>query len=483
MRIKFHSVYILILMACISLQAQYSLVNPYPNLPIFSRPLELKLANDGTNRMFVLEQTGKIYVFENLPTVSKRKLFLDLSDVVKKDANETGLLGMALHPDFKNNKTFYLSYDSDKSGKLQGFISSFKVSISNPDSAIKSSEKKLLVVDDPADNHNGSCLQFGPDKFLYFSLGDGGSGNDPWNNAQNLGSYWGKIHRVNIDDTTNGKKYGIPADNPFVKTAGALGEIYAYGLRNVWRFNFDAGDNFKLWASDVGQNAWEEIDIITKGGNYGWKVMEGFVCRPGGGSTCDRKGLIGPVWTYKRSEGTSITGGYVYRGSKIAALTGKYIYADYTFGKVWALNITEDDTLNELLISQSQDLPVRISSFAEDFEKEILIISHLNGKIFKLVADNPSASLESDVKALSVLIIPNPTGLKTTIALTTLNAGRVEIELIDLSGKTLHHIANEDRSAGEHSFYFDSQKLAPGNYFVKVRCGKFEAIKKLVKTN
>jgi glucose/arabinose dehydrogenase len=479
----FTTFFSVLLLSCSHLlQAQYSLVNPYPSLPTFNRPLELRLANDGTNRMFVLEQTGKIYVFENSPTVSKRKLFLDLSDIVKKDQNETGLLGMALHPNFKNNKTFYINYDSDKSGTIKTFISSFKVSANNPDSAIRNSEKQLLIVDDPEWNHNGGCLQFGPDKYLYFSLGDGGGANDQWNNAQNLGSYWGKIHRINVDDTINGKKYGIPTDNPFVKTAGALGEIYAYGLRNVWRFNFDAGDNFKLWAGDVGQNAWEEIDIITKGGNYGWKITEGFVCRPGGGN-CDKKGLIAPVWTYKRSEGTSITGGYVYRGSKIPALTGKYIYADYTFGKVWALDINDTDTLNELLIAQSQDLPIKISSFAEDFEKEILMISHMNGKIFKLIADKPSASTESDAKAISVLIMPNPTGAKTTIALTNLDPGKVEIDLIDMSGKILQNIANEDRSAGEHLFYFDTHKLASGNYFVKVRCGKFETIKKLVKTN
>ncbi len=461
--------------------AQYSLINAYPQLPKFEKPLELRLANDGTNRMFVLEQTGKIFVFENTPSVSTRKLFLDLSDVVKKDANETGLLGMALHPNFKINKTFYINYDSDKSGSIKTYISSFKVSNSNPDSAIKKSENQLLVVEDPAWNHNGGCLQFGPDRFLYFSLGDGGSGNDPWNNAQNLKSYWGKIHRINVDDTTNGKKYGIPKDNPFVNTAGALGEIYAYGLRNTWRFNFDEEDNNKLWAGDVGQNAWEEIDIIVKGGNYGWKIMEGLVCRPGGGSTCDKKGLIDPIWVYKNpSLGTSVTGGYVYRGKKIPYLKGKYVYADYTYGKLWALDSAPDVT-NELLIDRSDDTPIKVASFAEDFDKELLILSHENGRILKLVSDIPNTSLAYKSKSFIVSIIPNPAGAKAIVSVTILDPSKIDIHLLDDSGKNIQTVAHEDRSAGKHQFSLNTSKLKPGNYFVEIKSGKFDALKKFNK--
>jgi len=479
-------IFLLALLTYISLSiqvsvAQYSLINAYPQLPKFEKPLELRLANDGTNRMFVLEQTGKIFVFENTPLVSTRKLFLDLSDVVKNDASETGLLGMALHPNFKINKTFYINYDSDKSGSIKSYISSFKVSTANADSAIKKSEKQLLVVDDPAWNHNGGCLQFGPDKYLYFSLGDGGQGNDPWNNAQNLKSYWGKIHRINVDDTANGKKYGIPKDNPFINTAGALGEIYAYGLRNTWRFNFDEEDNNKLWAGDVGQNAWEEIDIIVKGGNYGWKIMEGLVCRPGGGATCDKKGLIDPIWMYKNpTVGTSITGGFVYRGKKIPYLKGKYVYADYTFGKIWALNPTPDVT-NEMLMDRSDDTPIKVASFAEDFDKELLILSHGDGRILKLVSEQPNSSTAADSKDFAVSIIPNPNGPKSIVSVSILYPAKINIHLLDMSGKNIQTIANEDRSSGKHQFSFDTSKLKTGNYFVQVKAGKFEALKKFNK--
>lgn len=366
--------------------AQYAIVNAFPQLPNFDHPVDLKLANDGSNRMFLVEQTGKIYVFQNTPRVATRKLFLDLSNVVCNKHSETGLLGMTLHPDFKTNKTFYLSYDTDKTGSLQSVIASYKVSENKPDSALVSSETRLLVVEDKYSNHNGGCILFGPDKYLYFSLGDEGSANDPQNNAQNLSSYWGKIHRINVADTANGKKYGIPPDNPFIKTPGALGEIYAYGLRNTWRFNFDLEDNNKIWAGDVGQNNLEEIDIITKGGNYGWRVMEGTKCTPGVDKNCIDKNYKKPVWTYPRKDGVSITGGYVYRGAKIPSLTGKYIYADYQYGNVWALTANASSTKNQLIIPQNFDSSVRISSFAEDFDKEILILSHGTGTILRLVS-------------------------------------------------------------------------------------------------
>lgn len=463
--------------------AQYSLVDAFPKLPKFDRPLELKIANDGTNRMFVLEQTGKIYVFQNSNSVTTRKLFLDLSNVVCNKYSETGLLGMDFHPDYKTNKTFYLSYDTDKSGKLKSVIASFKTSTTNPDSAIKNSEKQLLVVDDLAWNHNGGCILFGPDKHLYFSFGDGGNGNDEWNNAQNLGVYWGKIHRINVADTSNGKKYGIPADNPFVNTPNALGEIYAYGLRNTWRFNFDLEDNNKIWAGDVGQNNWEEIDIITKGGNYGWRVLEGNNCTPGVDKNCNKSGYKNPIWTYVRNQGVSITGGYVYRGKKIPALIGKYVFADYQFGNVWALTAAKD-TINMVLVEQNLDLPIRISSFAQDFDKELLLMSHGNGRIMRLVADNPSAVTDSKAnEEISVIISPNPLAAKTTITLTMHNPGKVEMDLIDYNGKNVLQITNESRSAGEHQFTFDGTKILVGSYLLKIRCGRYETVKKLVKTD
>jgi glucose/arabinose dehydrogenase len=235
----------------------------------------------------------------------------------------------------------------------------------------------LISVEDPYDNHNGGTTVFGPDSLLYQSLGDGGAGGDPLRSGQNLGSLLGKVLRIDVDHTDAGLPYAIPKDNPFVGKAGARGEIWAYGLRNVWRMSFDS-DTGDLWGGDVGQNAYEEIDLITKGGNFGWNVREGTHPFKDGG---DLK-AIEPVIDYPRSMGISVTGGYVYRGKANPTLVGWYVYGDFQSGRIWALKRQENgETRNIELQGQGK---MNISSFAQNRAGE-LFITAFDKKIYRLV--------------------------------------------------------------------------------------------------
>jgi len=240
-----------------------------------------------------------------------------------------------------------------------------------------------LTYNQPFANHNGGSLQFGKDGFLYIAAGDGGSSGDPQNNAQNKKSYLGKILRIDVNSTTKGN-YGIPADNPFAtSTDGSLGEIYAYGLRNPWKMSFDTGSD-RFFAADVGQNVKEEINLITKGGNYGWKIKEGKDCYSPS-SNCDATGLIEPVIDYGRSDGdVSITGGYVYRGETIKGLVGKYIYGDYVSGRIWALELDGSQVKSNALLMKFGGA---ISTFGQDSKGEVYFANYRAGKIMKLAVE------------------------------------------------------------------------------------------------
>src|SRR3989339_1275940 len=303
---------------------QYTLQEAFPNLT-FSSPLDLQNAGDGTDRIFVVEQAGKIYVFENNPGATIKNKFLDITDSVSS-GGEMGLLGLAFHPNYESNGYFYVNYTKSQP-YLRTLIVRFKLSSTNPDSADRSSSKILMEITQPYSNHNGGQLAFGPDGYLYIGLGDGGSGGDPHNNAQNKSSWLGKILRIDVDQTQGSINYAIPLNNPFKNnTQGFKEEIYAYGLRNPWRFSFDSPTG-RLWCADVGQNAWEEIDLIVKGGNYGWCCYEGNHTYNTTG--CNSNNYINPIWEYGHNSdgGLSITGGFVYRGRNASELSGKYIYA------------------------------------------------------------------------------------------------------------------------------------------------------------
>lgn len=355
---------------------EYQAVVAFPNLT-FDDPVEFTHAFDGTNKVYVIEQKGVIRVFDNVSTTAQAAVFLDIDSRVDA-GGEMGLLGLAFHPNFETNGYFYVNYNRN-SPTRQTVISRFKVN-SGSQTADASSEKILLTYDQPFTNHKGGKLAFGSDGYLYIATGDGGSGGDPQNNAQNRKNLLGKILRidVNVDDR---ETYAIPQDNPFVgNTEGFRGEIYAYGLRNPWRFSFDSATN-NLWAGDVGQNEVEEIDIITKGGNYGWRIKEANDCFDATGN-CNQSGLVAPVWSYKQgTDGRSVTGGIVYRGKKLPDLVGKYVFGDYVSGKVWSLKYDgakATDSGDKIANVSS------ISAFGEDANKELYILNYGTGKVYTL---------------------------------------------------------------------------------------------------
>lgn len=335
-------------------------------------------APPGDARLFVVEKTGRIRIVKDGALLSTP--FLDLSSAVST-GGEQGLLSMAFHPDYASNGFFYVDY-TDTDGDTH--VTRYTVSAANPDVADPTSAKTIIFVDQPFDNHNGGLLLFGGDGKLYIGLGDGGSEGDPLGNGQSLGTLLGKILRIDIDA---GDPYAIPPDNPFVDRAGARGEIWAYGLRNPWRFSFDAATN-RLYLADVGQSAWEEVDVVpaNEGGqNYGWNVMEGMHCY--NASSCDQNGLTLPVLEYGHSDGCSITGGYVYRGSLAPGVVGQYFYADYCSGFLRSFSY-DGSTAGSQKTWDVGDIG-NVQSFGEDAAGELYLLS-ANGTVYRLSSSDRS---------------------------------------------------------------------------------------------
>ena len=341
------------------------------------RPLYLTHAGDGSGRRFILEQTGKIWILD----ADGRRMtqpFLDASRIVSRSANrqysEQGLLGLAFHPDYADNGIFFINY-TDLNGST--VVARYQVS-EDADRADAESRQIIFELRQPYANHNGGHIDFGPDGYLYITLGDGGSANDPLGAGQNLRMLLGKLLRLDVDSAS---PYAIPADNPFVTDASALDEIWAYGLRNVWRFSFDrlTGD---LYHADVGQNQWEEINFQAAespgGENYGWNVWEGSH-RFAGGSADNH---VPPVYEYSHAYGCSVTGGYVYRGAAIPDLEAAYIFGDYCSGRVWALYRDGGLTWRGVELMHTG---VPISSFGEDEAGELYLIDY-RGTIFRFEA-------------------------------------------------------------------------------------------------
>lgn len=320
-------------------------------------------------------------VFQDSSTARTAGVFLDIRGQVNSQGNEEGLLGLAFHPDFATNRYYFVYYTLMENSQRKNRVSRFTADSTNLDTTVPGSEEPVITIDDFASNHNGGQIVFGPDGHLYIGFGDGGSANDPNNNGQDRTGLLGDIVRINVDALP----YTIPTDNPFVgNSQGYREEIYAWGLRNPWRFSFDPVTDW-LWCGDVGQNQWEEIDLIEKGKNYGWKIMEGFVCRPPT-TGCATAGLEAPIWVYEHGgSGASVTGGHVYRGSRLPGLVGAYIYADYVSGEIWALRYTGPGTAANTLV---QDTNLGISSFGVNVSNELFICSREDGKIYTLAKKN-----------------------------------------------------------------------------------------------
>jgi glucose/arabinose dehydrogenase len=381
----------------------------FPNLPI-DRPVWMSEAPDGSGRLFFIGQAGKIQVVKKGSDGGDAKEFLNIEDRHPYFENEDGLLGMAFHPGFKTNGLFYIYYNQKNNPDqsltplnfpFRSIVSEFKVSANDPGRADMSSERILLEVPQPFWNHKGGELAFGPDGYLYLGLGDGGSGGDPFGSGQSTATLLAKMLRIDVNSrATTGNSdhphrlnYGIPRDNPFVNEPGARKEIFAYGLRNPWRYSFDrqTGD---LWVGDVGQDLWEEVDLVTNGGNYGWSVREGahhYKPGPPGAQYVEpvieyphRPNLQPQAMFPDHSIGLCVIGGYVYRGSKYPALDGVYIYGDNSLGTIWGFRYDRDAhkvTTHGTLLYQKKN----INSFAEDADGELYVLT-MDGQIYLITA-------------------------------------------------------------------------------------------------
>ncbi len=357
-----------------------------PFLTGLSGPIFITSAEDGTNRLFVVEQAGTIRVVQ--PGSTSPTVFMDLQARVL-DGGERGLLGLAFHPQFSVNGRFFVYYTRDAPTAADDgdiVISEFHVSAANMNVGNSASEIPLLTIEHTLNsNHNGGMMDFGPDGYLYASTGDGGSGNDPPNNAQNINSLLGKMLRIDVNTPNGPIPYSSPPTNPFVGVAGA-DEIFAYGLRNPWRWAFDRGGSNQIYLSDVGQGSWEEIDIITLGGNFGWRIMEGNHCNPAfnGGVCTPPAGHIAPIAEYSRAAfpaRCSITGGYIYRGARSAVTAGAYIYGDFCSGEILQLFPASSGGAQTLLLDTSNN---NLSSFGEDEAGELYVVK-LDNTIQRMV--------------------------------------------------------------------------------------------------
>jgi glucose/arabinose dehydrogenase len=346
-----------------------------------TKPVFVTSARDKTGRLFIVEQGGRIRIWKDWKLLSTP--FLSITSQVSK-GGEQGLLGLAFHPSFKTNRRLYVNF-TDLNGDT--VIREYRVSSTNPNVVATSTARTIIKIAQPYANHNGGMLAFGPDGYLYIGMGDGGSGGDPGNRAQNKDSLLGKMLRINVNSTTSTTNYTTPTSNPYYGVAGR-NEIWQIGLRNPWRFSFDRA-NGNLWIADVGQSKWEEINRGTRTSsgparkaNWGWRVMEGMHCyNPSTG--CDTTGKWYPLAEYAHENGRcSVTGGYVYRGTKVPALVGGYVFADYCSGEIWVLDSAAARPAPKTLLL---DTDMNISSFGEGGSNELYMLDASGGKLYAIV--------------------------------------------------------------------------------------------------
>jgi glucose/arabinose dehydrogenase len=355
-------------------RAQEATAQLVPLLAGLQSPVYLTNAHDGSNRLFIIEQAGRIKVLQ--PGATTPTLFLDITSRVLS-GGEQGLLGLAFHPQFTTNHRFFIDYTRRPDGAT--VIAEYQVSADANVAAM--TEKTLLVIPQPFSNHNGGMVEFGPDGYLYIGMGDGGSANDPGNRAQNTNELLGKILRLDVDHANGNQPYSSPPDNPFAGSTAGRDEIYAYGLRNPWRFSFDRATG-ELYVGDVGQSAREEVDIVRRGHNYGWRIFEGTLCSGNDAALCATVAAEPPIAEYDHTGGRcAITGGYVYRGTRGSLPAGAYVFGDYCTGEIFLL---ANGTMTRL-----EDTALSITSFGEDEAGEIYVVSQ-SGTIFRLGAEAPS---------------------------------------------------------------------------------------------
>lgn len=370
----------------------------------YQNPVGIAVVESDPSRLFVVERGGLIKIVSVNGKTINTDPFLDASSLLGECTGyceERGLLGLAFHPDYANNGKFFINYTQENNeGALSTIVSQFTNDESDPDVANTESEIIILQFNQPYSNHNGGDIKFGPDGYLYIASGDGGSGGDPQGYGQNRVTMLGKILRIDVDNTSNGKNYAIPPENPFVSDSSTLPEVWAYGVRNPWRISFDMVEG-DLYIADVGQYAWEEVNFqdssSTGGQNYGWNKMEGFHCFEEGCDPDDNT-LTLPILEYGHFEGAcSITGGYVNRG-KNKYLNGRYFYGDYCNGNIWATKRIDDEWSVDLMYESTG---LYISSFGQDTAGNVYVVGLNPGAIYKLnrCQDNKKFRLDTGQKA------------------------------------------------------------------------------------
>lgn len=425
----------------------------------FDKPVNIK--NAGDDRLFVVEQDGYIQILNSDGTVNDTE-FLDIDTSVSQLSgfgDERGLLGLAFHPEYATNGYFYVYYINNSNATV---VSRFTRDTDNDDLADPSTELIILTFSQPFINHNGGDLAFGNDGYLYIATGDGGSGGDPGNRAQSLLSYHGKLLRIDVDNTNGSTNYSIPSDNPFTGMSTALDEIWAYGLRNPWKFSFDklTGD---LWIADVGQNVYEEINKVAPdlaGLNYGWRCYEGNTIY--NNSDCpDSSTLTFPVVDYSHTDNgpykCSVTGGYVYRGTAQSTLQGLYFFADYCSEEIGYLTEDEGDyTITYSNVFSGNNW----SSFGESNSGELFIGGLTSGNIYRII--DTSLSL-SDNQISSIKISPNPSNTNIIVNFESLDTP-LSISIIDMQGKLIETIENSNQNSQEVSV----AHLSPGIYLLQL---------------
>ena len=452
-----------------------SLVKAFPNLE-FELAVFLTNSADATNRIFVVERAGRILVFPNDPEVTSPEVFLDIEDRVDHSQSfEKGLLGLAFHPDYMNNGFFYVTYTAGPDSLLRSVLSRFSVNPNNPNDSDPESELILLEIFNPTLVHFGGMLEFGKEGYLYISRGDGGSAYiAEVSDAQDLTNLRGTILRIDIDNPSGIKNYGIPPDNPLIgNTEGYMEEIWAWGLRNPWRFSIDSETGL-MWGADVGEASYEEVNIIEKDRNYGWNLMEGFHCQDA--DTCDTTGLTMPIVEYGRTMGLgcAITGGYVYRGNDIPILKGAYVYGDWCSGNIWMLRYEDSQIVADSLLMESL---VSISSFGVDEKLELYVIDFWGGSIFRFT-DSSTTSLISKYTLLQNY--PNPFNSVTKIRFFTPIEGRVTLIVYDLRGREVVRLLDEFEPSGHHWVFWNASNIPSGIYFYQLVAGDFVQTRKMV---
>ena len=478
-------VYLFVLLGFVLLSAEgvsqkVALKTAFPSLK-FRHVLFLTHSGDHTNRLFAVRQEGIIHVFQNSSSTLVAPVFLNVSGKLSSAQYEEGLLGLAFPPDFPSSQVFYVCYTapSTKSpGGIKNVLARYAVSASDPNVADPSSERIVLEIEKQHLGHNGGMLAFGPDSMLYVGVGDGDSSES----AQTLTTLLGKILRIDVRGDSG---YSIPSDNPFAgDTTGVKKEIWAYGFRNPWRFSIDPQSG-QLWAGDVGEVTREEIDLVTPGANYGWNVMEGDTCGPGG-SNCDTTGFTMPVLDYGRALGYCVTGGYIYRGASLPQLRGAYIYADYGSGYVFLLWREGGVVVADSVLLHSR---IRISSFGIDEQNELYVLDHSNGNILKIVGQPVSSSVELTETPLQFALgqnYPNPFNPFTIIKYTIAGAGgfglgawNTRLVVYDVLGREVAVLVNEKKTPGNYEVRFDGAGLASGIYIYRLTAGGFVETKEM----